>query len=88
MTTRLDARMEATVQRLLEALASPLEARVLGRNHQDVQTDLNVTSLALDANRSVAAFHVHFKAVAQNSPIQYVKAARPRKRSSCSRPWP
>jgi AraC-like DNA-binding protein len=30
MTTRMDARMRDTVQRLLEALTSPLEARVLG----------------------------------------------------------
>ncbi|WP_332878131.1 AraC family transcriptional regulator [Massilia sp. S19_KUP03_FR1] len=114
MTTRLDARMEATVQRLLETLASPLEARVLGpglvreifyhvlmgeqggamraalthqghfgkiaralrRIHQDYQSDLNVTSLACEANMSVPAFHAHFKAVTQCSPIQYVKAAR------------
>jgi AraC-like DNA-binding protein len=114
MTTRLDARMEATVLRLLEALASPVEARVLGpglvreicyhvlmgeqggamraalthqghfgkiaralrRIHQDYQSDLNVASLALEANMSVPAFHAHFKAVTQCSPIQYVKAAR------------
>jgi len=114
MTTRLDARMEATVQRLLEALASPVETRVLGpglvreicyhvlmgeqggamraalthqghfgkiaralrRIHQDDQRDLNVASLALEANMSVPAFHTHFKAVTQCSPIQYVKAAR------------
>ncbi len=114
MTTRLDARMEATLQRLLEALASPVEARVLGpglvreicyhvlmgeqggamraalthqghfgkiaralrRIHQDYQADLNVPSLAHEANMSVPAFHAHFKAVTQCSPIQYVKAAR------------
>ncbi len=114
MTTRLDARMEATVQRLLEALGSPVEARVLGpglvreicyhvlmgeqggamraalthqghfgkiaralrRIHQDYQADLNVATLALEANMSVPAFHAHFKAVTQCSPIQYVKAAR------------
>ena len=114
MTTRLDARMEATVLRLLEALGSPVEARVLGpglvreicyhvlmgeqggsmraaltnqgqfgkiaralrRIHQDYQADLNVASLAQEANMSVPAFHAHFKAVTQCSPIQYVKAAR------------
>lgn len=114
IATRLDARMAATVQRLLEALAAPVEARVLGpalvreicyhvlmgeqggamraaltqqghfgkiaralrRIHQDYQADLNVTSLALEANMSVPAFHAHFKAVTQCSPIQYVKAAR------------
>jgi AraC-like DNA-binding protein len=114
MTTRLDARMEATLQRLLEALSSPVEARVLGpglvreicyhvlmgeqggamraaltsqghfgkiaralrRIHQDYQADLNVACLASEANMSVPAFHAHFKAVTQCSPIQYVKAAR------------
>ena len=114
MTTRLDARMAATVLRLLEALGSPVEARVLGpglvreicyhvlmgeqggamraaltsqghfgkiaralrRIHSDDQADLNVASLASEANMSVPAFYAHFKAVTQCSPIQYVKAAR------------
>ena len=51
-------------------------ARALRRIHQDYQSDLNVTSLACEANMSVPAFHAHFKAVTQCSPIQYVKAAR------------
>jgi AraC-like DNA-binding protein len=114
MTTPLDTRIEASVLRLLEALASPVEARVLGaalvrevcfhvmmgeqggamraaltsqghfgkiaralrRIHADYQADVNVASLALEANMSVPAFHAHFKAVTQCSPIQYVKAAR------------
>lgn len=114
MTTRLDARLEASVLRLLEALVCPIEARVLGpglvreicyhvlmgeqggamraaltsqghfgkiaralrRIHADYQAGVNVASLALEANMSVPAFHVHFKAVTQCSPIQYVKAAR------------
>lgn len=114
ITTRLDARMESVVLRLLEALSSPVEARVLGpglvreicyhvligeqggamraaltsqghfgkiaralrRIHHDYQADLNVASLAQEANMSVPAFHAHFKAVTQCSPIQYVKAAR------------
>lgn len=114
MTTPLDARLEASVLRLLESLARPQEARVLGpglvreicyhvlmgeqggamraaltsqghfgkiaralhRIHADYQADLNVASLAQEANMSVATFHVHFKAVTQCSPIQYVKAAR------------
>jgi AraC-like DNA-binding protein len=114
MTTRLDTRMACTVLRLIEALASPVEARVLGpslvreicyhalmgeqgnamraalthqghfgkiaralrRIHADYQADLNVASLAHEANMSVPAFHAHFKAVTQCSPIQYVKSAR------------
>lgn len=114
MTTPLDARVEASVLRLLEALVCPTEARVLGpglvreicyhvlmgeqggamraaltsqghfgkiaralrRIHADYQADVNVASLALEAHMSVPAFHVHFKAVTQCSPIQYIKAAR------------
>ena len=114
MTTALDARMAACVLRLLEALACPVEARVLGpalvreicyhvlmgeqggamraaltsqghfgkiaralrRIHADYRADINVASLALEANMSVPAFHAHFKAVTQCSPIQYVKSAR------------
>jgi AraC-like DNA-binding protein len=51
-------------------------ARALRRIHADYQADLNVASLAREANMSVPAFHVHFKAVTQCSPIQYVKSAR------------
>jgi AraC-like DNA-binding protein len=114
MTTPLDARIEAAVLRLLEALIAPLEARVLGpalvreicfhvlmgeqggamraaltsqghfgkiaralrRIHADYQATVDVPTLALEANMSVPAFHAHFKAVMQCSPIQYVKSAR------------
>jgi AraC-like DNA-binding protein len=114
MTTPLDARLSASVLRLLEALGSPIEARVLGpalvreicfhvlmgeqggamraaltsqghfgkiaralrRIHADYQAAINVPSLAAEANMSVPAFHAHFKAVTQCSPIQYVKSAR------------
>ena len=51
-------------------------ARALRRLHADYQADMNVASLAAGANRSVPAFHAHFKAVTQCSPIQYVKSAR------------
>jgi AraC-like DNA-binding protein len=51
-------------------------ARALRRIHADYQADLNVASLAREANMSVPAFHVHFKAVTQCSPIQYVKSTR------------
>ena len=114
MTTRLDARMRDTVQRLLEALSSPMDARVLGpgivreicyralmgeqgaamraaltsqgqfgriakalrRIHADYAADIDVSTLAAEANMSVPAFHVHFKSVTHCSPIQYLKSAR------------
>jgi AraC-like DNA-binding protein len=114
LTTPLDARLQASVLRLLESLVRPQEARVLGpglvreicyhvlmgeqggamraaltsqghfgkiaralrRIHANYQADLNVASLAQEANMSVPTFHVHFKAVTQCSPIQYVKSAR------------
>nr|WP_315402430.1 AraC family transcriptional regulator [uncultured Duganella sp.] len=114
MTTRMDERLSATVLRLMEALSSPLDARVLGpgivreicyrvlmgeqgaamraaltsqgqfgriakalrRIHADYAADIDVGSLAAEANMSVPAFHVHFKSVTHCSPIQYVKSAR------------
>jgi AraC-like DNA-binding protein len=114
MSTEMDERLGNTVLRLLEALGSPLEARVLGpaivreicyrvlmgeqggamraaltnqshfgkvaralrRIHTDYAEDLDVVLLAAEANMSVPAFHVHFKAVTQCSPIQYVKSTR------------
>lgn len=114
MTTRMDERLSETVLRLLEALNSPLEARVLGpgivreicyrvlmgeqgaamraaltsqgqfgriakalrRIHADYAADIDVGTLAAEASMSVPAFHVHFKAVTQCSPIQYLKSAR------------
>ena len=114
MSTPMDARLCDTVLRLLEALSSPLEARVLGpaivreicfrvlmgeqgasmraaltsqghfgriakalrRIHADYAGELDVGKLASEANMSVPTFHVHFKAVTQCSPIQYLKSAR------------
>jgi AraC-like DNA-binding protein len=114
MTTELDAQLSATVLRLLEALSTPLEARVLGpgivreicfrvlmgeqgaamraaltsqgqfgkiakalrRIHTDYAAEIDVSMLAAEANMSVPAFHVHFKAVTCCSPIQYLKSAR------------
>lgn len=114
MTTPVDARLEASLLRLLEALTSPVEARVLGpalvreicfhvlmgeqggamraalmnqgqfgriaralrRIHADYQADVDVATLAAEASMSVPTFHVHFKAVTQCSPIQYIKSAR------------
>ena len=114
VSTPMDARLADTVLRLLQALASPLDARVLGpaivreicyrvlmgeqggamraaltsqshfgkiakalrRIHADYSSELDVTTLAGEALMSVPAFHAHFKAVTQCSPIQYVKSAR------------
>ncbi|MET3133579.1 AraC-like DNA-binding protein [Oxalobacteraceae bacterium GrIS 1.11] len=114
MSSVMDERLANTVLRLLEALSSPQEARVLGpaivreicyrvltgeqggamraalagqshfgkvaralrRIHADYAADLDVALLAAEANMSVPAFHVHFKAVTQCSPIQYVKSTR------------
>ncbi|MBB1225571.1 AraC family transcriptional regulator, partial [Klebsiella pneumoniae] len=38
--------------------------------------DLDVEQLAREAGMSVPAFHVHFKAVTQTSPMQYLKSTR------------
>ena len=51
-------------------------AKVLRRIHAHYASNLNVTTLAQDANMSTPAFHVHFKAVTQTSPMQYIKAIR------------
>lgn len=51
-------------------------AHALRRIHADYQADLNVAGLAQEAHMSMSAFHLHFKAVTQCSPIQYVKSAR------------
>jgi len=51
-------------------------ARALRRIHADYQADVNVATLAAEAHMSIPAFHAHFKAVTQCSPIQYVKSAR------------
>ncbi|MBL9036289.1 MAG: AraC family transcriptional regulator [Rhodospirillaceae bacterium] len=112
--TPLDAPLADAVLRLLQALASPLEARLIGpsilreiyfrvltgeqggairaalthqsqfgkvakalrRIHAEIDADIDVGSLAREAGMSVPAFHAHFKAVTQTSPIQYVKATR------------
>lgn len=112
--TRLDERIGDATVRLLEALASPADARVLGpgivreityrvlsseqggslraastqgshfariakalrRIHDHYDGDLDVATLASEANMSVPAFHIHFKAVTATTPIQYIKAMR------------
>ncbi|NJN00797.1 MAG: helix-turn-helix transcriptional regulator, partial [Aquincola sp.] len=46
------------------------------RIHAEYNAALDVGGLANECGMSVPAFHVHFKAVTQTSPIQYVKATR------------
>lgn len=112
--TPIDAKLEGAVLRLLEALSSPLESRLLAPSifreitfrvltsdqagglraallqdghfgriakvlkhiHGEFSSNLDVRTLASEAHMSVAAFHNHFKAVTQTSPIQYIKAIR------------
>ncbi|MCU1719155.1 AraC family transcriptional regulator [Pseudomonas sp. 5P_3.1_Bac2] len=51
-------------------------AKVLRLIHSQFHTPLDVPTLARQAHLSVAAFHVHFKAVTATSPLQYIKAMR------------
>jgi AraC-like DNA-binding protein len=114
LTTPLDARLQASVLRLLESLVRPQETRVLGpglvreicyhvlmgeqggamraaltsqghfgkiaralrRIHANYQADLNVASLAQEANMSVPTFHVHFKAMLAD-PVREIGAPAP-----------
>ncbi|WP_217903853.1 AraC family transcriptional regulator [Bordetella genomosp. 5] len=112
--TPIDDKLSDATLRLLEALNSPIEARLLGpaiireivfrvltgeqggalraalqqggnfgriakvlrKIHTHYGQALDVATLAREASLSVAAFHVHFKAVTQSSPLQYIKAIR------------
>ncbi|WP_249979156.1 AraC family transcriptional regulator [Vreelandella olivaria] len=51
-------------------------AKALRRIHTNYADTLEVSSLAGEAGMSTPAFHVHFKAVTQTSPIQYIKSTR------------
>ena len=51
-------------------------AKALRRIHNQYDRELDVATLAGEANMSVPAFHAHFKAVTATSPIQYIKAMR------------
>jgi AraC-like DNA-binding protein len=113
-STPMDEKLSAAVLRLFEALASPVDADVLGptimreiyyrilmgeqggamrmalnhqshfgkigktlrRIHAAFHEDLDVKTLAAEANMSVPAFHANFKAVTSTSPMQYLKATR------------
>lgn len=51
-------------------------AKALHRIHAEYAEPLEVGELASDVGMSTAAFHVHFKAVTQTSPLQYIKSTR------------
>jgi len=51
-------------------------ARVLRRIHEEYATDLDVSSLARDANMGTSTFHNAFREVTSTSPVQYVKRIR------------
>lgn len=51
-------------------------ARALRRIHASFDADFSVEQLAREAGMSVPTFHMHFKAVTETSPVQYVKSIR------------
>jgi len=50
--------------------------RALRRIHTAYAEALTLTELAMEAGMSVPAFHQHFKAITQTSPMQYLKSTR------------
>lgn len=50
--------------------------RALRRIHTAYADALDLAQLAREAGMSVPAFHSHFKAITQTSPMQYLKATR------------
>lgn len=113
-STPMDGVLAQTVLRFLEAMASPLEAALLGPSivreiyfrvlvgeqgaamraalagqgrfgriakavqhiHGHYGERLTVARLAREAGMGVPNFHAHFRAVTQNSPMQYLKSVR------------
>lgn len=51
-------------------------AKVLKRMHTDFNAELDIGTLAGEANMSVSSFHSNFKAVTAASPLQYLKSIR------------
>jgi len=51
-------------------------ARVLRRIHAEYDKELDINSLAGEANMSVSTFHHNFKSVTLASPLQYLKSIR------------
>lgn len=50
--------------------------RALRRIHADYAEALDLAQLAQEAGMSIPAFHSHFKAITQTSPMQYLKSTR------------
>lgn len=114
LSTPLEEPLTEAILRLLDALATPAEARILApsivreicyrvlvgeqggsvrsalshygqfgkiakalrRIHNNYADVLEVGGLASEAGMSAPAFYLHFKAVTQTSPIQYIKSTR------------
>lgn len=51
-------------------------ARVLRRIHEDFASELDIPSLAREANMGTSTFHQAFREVTANSPLQYLKQIR------------
>lgn len=51
-------------------------AKALTRVHQAYHEQLNVQTLAEEANMSISAFHQAFRSVTLESPLQYIKKVR------------
>ncbi len=51
-------------------------AKVLKRMHTEYDSELDVSTLASEANMSLSSFHSNFKAVTAVSPLQYLKSIR------------
>ena len=69
---------QGDVLRLLTSHASRMGhiARVLRRIHEDYARDLDVASLAREANMGISTFHHAFRDATATSPVQYVKRIR------------
>lgn len=69
---------QGEVLRLATSQASRIGqmARVLRRIHRDYASDLDVASLAREANMGTSAFHEAFRQATATSPLQYVKRVR------------
>lgn len=50
--------------------------RALKRIHADYAQNLDLPTLAREANMSIPTFHMHFKAITKTSPMQYLKTTR------------
>ena len=75
---RVLASEEGKVLRLLTAQPNRHGqiARVLRHIHADYASDLDVASLAREANMGVSSFHHAFRQAAATSPLQYLKTIR------------